>query len=104
MIPFNAVPLIIEVLEELGYRNDAHWMATDPPIGFGKYRISKEKFISFRSRKFPYRWCTLKINGESIHVHGFADQNGCSFINLADPRSLDTLRTLISIVGGLDDN
>lgn len=96
----DSISAVTALLEELGYRDNDVWIATDLSLGFGKYSI-KENRIRLRSRLFPFKCAFLKINGQRVHIHGI--KISCVHIDLADPWSLDYLRNVILNLGKSDD-
>jgi len=104
MSSFNAFDIIVDILEDLGYRHGGPNGWEHPFLRPKEYQIF-ESHIRFR---VPYssvnyrRYCILKINGQQVHIHG--SQTNCLFVNLADPRSLNLLRDAIVSAEQLDDN
>lgn len=94
MTEFNAITIITSILEKFGYRRRPP--KDQNPLGYKEYQINPTH-IRFR---LPYgsrghkRFGILRIKGNVIHVHG--SEVDCTFINLADPGSLDLLRNTIA--------
>lgn len=90
---FNTFTVVTTILEELGYNrgNLDPWSGLD----YKEYEINK-KFVRFR---LPYgseghkRYGILRVDGQKVHVHG--SQVTCAYINLADPGSLNALRSAL---------
>lgn len=95
MSNFNAFDIIVDILENLGYRQ----YLTN---GWSHSSLNPKEYQIFNSHirfRVPYysenyrRYCILRVNGQQVHIHG--SQVNCLFIDLAHPRSLDLLRDAI---------
>jgi hypothetical protein len=93
---FNTIAVIVDILEDLGYkkRKVSAWLKSE--LGHMEYEThpSHVKFRTAYGTTGHKRYCILRIKGKLIHVHG--SEIDCSFIDLADPRGLDFLRDAIT--------
>ena len=87
---FNTSTVIVNILENLGYKrlSPSGWGEV---LGHREYEVHPN-FVKFRTAYGTTghkRFCILRINGQKVHIHG--SEIACSFVDLADPRSLDHL-------------
>lgn len=95
---FDAVAIIIDILEELGY-TESKIENNRAVSGFPGPReyYTERSFVRFQ---LPYgyrdyrRYCILRVNGQQIHIHG--SEVDCSYIDLADPGSINRLRIALT--------
>ena len=91
---FNTSAVVANILNELGYsQHNTNWVSD--ALKHKEY-VVHDRFVKFRTSYGTAghkRFCILRINGKQVHVHG--SEVSCSFIDLADPGSLDALRNAI---------
>ena len=100
MTQFNSIQIIISYLEDLGYHKTQDWVNSS--LGPGDYCVNysadKSHGTYIRVRTHSEKWLRfylIRVEGQRLLFHGNVPDHPNS-IDLADPGSLDLLRTILS--------